>query len=84
MTPEDFFLLLLLAALVLIRVRKLADALTANTGPAAQPQRRIPEGWTVSRPAEQTRSANVIDPTDDVQDALWVDLVDVTIGDDPL
>ncbi len=82
MTPEDFFLLLLLAALVLIRVRKLVDALIADVGPIAQPPRSIPQGWTADRPAEQVRSANVIEPVREVEDARWVDLVDVTVGDE--
>ena len=82
MTPEDFFLLLLLFALVLIRVRKLADALIADRGPTAQPPRRIPPGWTADRPADQVRSANVVDLEEDIADARWVDLVDVTVGDD--
>ncbi len=82
MTPEDFFLLLLLAALVLIRVRKLVDALVADAGPVAQPPRSIPQGWTADRPAEQIRSANVIEPSTSIEDARWVDLIDVTVGDD--
>ncbi len=76
MTLVDFFLLLFLAALALNRVCKLVDALAVEAGPTAAAPRRIPEGWTVSRPAEQTRSANVVDPASDVQDASWVDLAE--------
>lgn len=82
MTPTDFFLLLALAALVALRVRRLAEAIVADEPPQTPRQRRIPEGWTVERPAEQVRSANTPPPHRDVSDARYVDLLDVIVDDD--
>jgi hypothetical protein len=73
-TPEDVFLLLLLAVLVAARTRKLVEAIVHEGAPPQRPPAAIPEGWTADRPAEQVPSANVIAREPDVEDARYVDL----------